>query len=107
MQQHQPQPQPVSFQDSKWSKLTAIDEQEGEGAWAELFLNVDVTRKLVTEVKPEDLQNILQAGSNWRGTGWTTSRAALRGVSSSVGRSFKGRSRSRSLDLDLPAKILR
>ena len=67
-------------QESKfdWNKLTSVEENELETAWAQAFLNPHVVKQVLAEVQPQDLGAILTAGMTWRGTTWTTSRAALK-----------------------------
>ena len=61
-----------------WEKLVSVDEKELEEAWAAIFLNPQVVQQLLKEVPSQDLSAIITAGLTWRGSQWTTSKAALR-----------------------------
>ena len=61
-----------------WAKLVSVDEKELEEAWAAVFLNPQVVQQLLKEVPSQDLSAIITAGLTWRGSQWTTSKAALR-----------------------------
>ena len=58
-------------------KLVNVDCLEFNDSWSEMFFNVSMVKALAAEVKDPCLgAQVLGAGERWRGSGWTTGKAA-------------------------------
>ena len=59
-----------------YEQLVSVDSEAFEVAWGRLFFNLDVVKQLLNDLDNEKAARLLEAGSQWRGRGYTTSKAA-------------------------------
>ena len=59
-------------------RLTNIDENDLNTAWAEFFLNQDAVVTLLREASPSEVHQVLLTGQAWTGTSWDTTKCAMR-----------------------------
>ena len=57
-------------------RLTSNEEVVYNEAWKDLFLNPRAVKKLLSETSQEVLHLVLQAGQNWEGGGWDSTKCA-------------------------------
>ena len=57
-----------------YDDLLAVDEDRGQSAWSNFLFNVEMAQAL-KDLSAEQAGVLLQAGSKWAGSGWTTARA--------------------------------
>ena len=58
-------------------KLTSVDEEESTSAWTQFFLNETAVKQFLQQTPSDRVWDVLQAGLQWSGRGWGTTKCAL------------------------------